>query len=264
MKIAAFSDPHGEDIIDLVPECDVLCICGDISPNDAPHTIDGQRAWYRDVGVKDLLGYRSKAKHVVFIAGNHDRFLYSCHLNGQNDAEVRAMLPDGIHYLDGESVVIDGVKFHGNPWSNCPFWAEPGGAVWNFASKNQEFLAAMYKDIPGDVDVLLTHGPAFGFCDCILDQGVVNLAAEKYGDSLKAEHLGCRELAQRILTMSGDAPPLKRLKHVLSGHIHSASHEPERKRPFGGNHEIEFRCVSILDEQYELGRYKPLELELNS
>ena len=263
MKIAAISDTHGNNVSGMVPECDVLCICGDISPSDAPHTINEQRAWYRNEFIRHLLAYRNKAKRVVFVAGNHDRFLYNCHLNGQNDAEIRAMLPDGVHYLDGESIAIDGVKFHGTPWVNLPIWAEAGGAVWNFASKSHEFLAAAYAAIPDDVDVVLSHGPAYGYCDQILDSGVVDLALVKFGDSLKAEHLGCLPLTARMKELAIGGPA--KIRSVLSGHIHSANHQVESWSPLERSESrVDFCCASVLDEGYALGCYEPLGLELNN
>lgn len=70
MKIVCISDLHGflykpED----VPECDVVCICGDIVPLDYQGDDVASIAWFclEFVPWTDQL----RCKKVIFIAGNH-------------------------------------------------------------------------------------------------------------------------------------------------------------------------------------------------
>ena len=252
VKVVGISDTHGF-FIENIPECDILCICGDISPVDDPHTVASQKKWFENTFIKHLNKYREKAKNVVFIAGNHSKYFFDCYKKDNGNYDIKKFLPKGCSYLCNDCVTIDGLKIYGNPWCNAPSWAQIGGPVWNFATHNHGFLTNLYEGIPENVDIIMTHGPAYGFCDQILDEDLLVCAFDKYKDTLKAEHLGCPALAKRIKAISG-----KNQDHeftVLSAHLHSADH-------FGFVYEnVEFYCVSMLNEQYKLGDYKPLELE---
>lgn len=254
MKAVGASDLHGNDISEMIPECDILLLCGDISPNKGSHHPNEQKAWFQNKFIKHLISYKNKAKNVVFCAGNHDSFFFECHKNGKNDAEIRRILPDGVHYLCNESIVIDGIKIYGNPWCNAPQWADLGRPVWNFASHNHDFLKALYADIPNDVDIVMNHGPAYGFCDQILDESLLICAFDRYKDSLKAEHLGCHMLANRILEISDKDE--SKVRWIFSGHLHSASHYPQVYK------NTKFIGCSILNESYKLGDYQPILIEL--
>ena len=252
MKIVAISDHHGKDIVGRIPPCDVLCIIGDIFPMNIPHDEASQRGWFRKRFVPQLIFLLKKVGKIILVAGNHCAYFYYLHQRNR-DAEIKNDLPNNVYYLCNDSIVIDGVKFYGNPWVVAPVWAEVGPPVWNFASHNYNFLEAIFKDIPQDADIILSHGPAFGYCDQILDNGVVEAARLKYADSLKAEHLGDIALWDRVKQI---ADLSNKPQWCLSGHLHSADHNPQKYK------DMSFVCVSILNEQYMLGDYKPFELEI--
>lgn len=258
-KIVAISDTHGVDFMSLVPTCDILLLCGDISPANKAHDVATQRWWYRNKFLPQLIELKNKCGKIVFIAGNHDVFLFDCYKRGLNESEIRKNLPEGVFYLCNDSVIIDGIKIFGSPWVNAPFWADVGGAVWNFASKNNEFLEKVFADIPSDVDIIMSHGPAYGYCDQILDQGVVEFAALKYKDSAKSENLGSMALINRIKEISSSSD-----KNIsfCSGHIHSANHAPVIYKSDIGGGSVSFICVSILNEEYKLGDYHPTVINL--
>lgn len=253
VKIVVISDTHGFDFISLIPECDILCICGDISPVKMPHDVASQRGWFRKRFISQLVELKKKCGSIVFIAGNHSTYFFDC-FQRNNNSEIQKQLPDGCFYLCNDSVTINGLKIYGNPWCNAPKWAEIGPPVWNFATFNKDFLSELYAGIPSDVDIILTHGPAYGYCDQILDENLLVCAFDKYKDSLKAEHLGCTALAKRIKELSDNNE--SKLKLVASGHLHSADHLGIEL----GN--TKFYGVSILDERYQLGNYSPLVLEV--
>ena len=71
--------------------------------------------------------------------------------------------------------------------------------VWAFGASRGPELAAKWAKIPDHVDVLVTHGPPWGFGDRIEWQG-------------KPRHIGCVDLLSRVLRVS---PPV----HIF-GHIH--------------------------------------------
>jgi Icc-related predicted phosphoesterase len=91
-------------------------------------------------------------------------------------------------------------------------------------------LAQKWNDIPDDTDILITHGPAFGYCDKVIGQ---------------YDNLGCQLLTNRIKT-------IKPKIHVC-GHIHSG-----RGYVFDGD--THFINASVLDEQYQYTQ-KPLTVE---
>ena len=71
MKVVAFSDPHGylPKLKDF-PECDVVCIAGDICPLDVQRDLVESISWF-------LLEFKPWAeslpcKKVIFVGGNHD------------------------------------------------------------------------------------------------------------------------------------------------------------------------------------------------
>ena len=218
MKIVAISDTHGRDFGPLIPECDTLLIGGDISPTTF-HDLEFQKQWLFDTFIPYLKDI--PAKNIVFIAGNHDFYLYKLYTE-YNEISLRDKLPENIFYLRDSFVKIDNVKIYGTPWViNLKNWA------FNLKSKTDERYT--YDLVTNDVDILLSHAPAYNFCDTILEYNeVIPLGSRLLFESIKA----------------------KRPRLVLNGHIHSASHEP--KNILG----TEFRCISLLDEKYQI-HYKP-------
>jgi len=247
MKIIAISDNHGSDFVDKIPECDVLVIAGDISPCRLAHDFHTQKLWFQTTFVSQLKQLKDKAKHIIFIGGNHDTYLSECNIS-DNNASIHNVLPDGVHYLCDTAIVIDGVKFYGSPWCNLPTWGREGPPVWNFAAKESE-LGYIYGKIPSDIDILITHGPAHGYCDVIQDD-VVNDNNLKIWNNVP-DHLGSKALYERIYF--GDISP----KYVISGHIHSADRNfPVYKKDINGEG-TKFVCASILDENYKFSDSQP-------
>jgi Icc-related predicted phosphoesterase len=135
----------------------------------------------------------------IFIAGNHDisfenkpnwlnTYLYEENLHQSN-----------VTYLRDDSITIDfpefsrPIKIYGSPW-------QPEFYNWAFnLPRDGEELKKKWEQIPNDTDILITHGPAFGMLDYVMD---------KYGQ----RNVGCELLKERI-------DVLKPLMHVF-GHIH--------------------------------------------
>ena len=88
-----------------------------------------------------------------------------------------------------------------------------------------EELKERWDLIPNDIDILVTHGPPYGYLDTVRWDG-------------HTKHVGCEELLDRVLK-------LKPKLHVF-GHIHGAAGEDS----FEGTH---FVNASSCDE-----RYKPI------
>jgi len=229
MKITAISDLHGK-MIDLEGyECDVLLIAGDICPA-YDHSISFQRMWLQQDFIKWLEKNQKYCKNIVFVAGNHDFFFEDIYQNEQIK-EFKYLLPENCFYLMDEEIIIDGKKIYGTPW-------QPEFCNWAF-NRTEEGLYKKFEHMPSNIDILLSHGPARGHCDTIMEYKENNL-------------LGSASLQDRIVKVKPN--------YVITGHIHSGNHNWENQI-VNGNREINYACVSILDERYKKA-YKPLQFEI--
>lgn len=251
MKIVAISDTHGSDFVDKIPSCDILLIAGDISPVRLDHTFYAQQQWFHGTFIPQLKELKSVAKNIAFIGGNHDTYLSEINITDGHSNRINSYLPESVHYLCDDLIEINGIKIYGVPWCNLPKWARSGPPVWNFAA-DEKRLEQIYSAIPDDIDILLTHGPAYGYCDVILDKGVVesNRAIWNTGP----EKLGSKSLIQRIIKGVN-------AKYVISGHIHSANHRYEVYKKHIDVPGTRFACASILNESYEFDDTKPLIID---
>ena len=233
VKICAISDIHGS-LIDI-PECDILCICGDILPLDIQRNNDESVAWL--AGPFQKWALEAPCKYVIMIWGNHDWYGDKCCRGGLEGWEQCERLfkndlgPDPkIHILQDEEKYILGIKFYGTSW--CPTLRN-----WAFYGDSKT-LEEKFDLIPTDTNVLLTHcPPKFGQQGIVLQQNNWNFLS----------NFGCQELQDAIerkfadLRSNNDYNKL----YVLSGHIHSGNHKWENE----GN--VWYRNVSIKDENYE-------------
>lgn len=210
MKIIAISDTHNRHNRITIPECDVLIHAGDATAYGRPSEIEQFSKWFND----------QPAKHKIFVPGNHE-----LHFEKELPASklwFYEKCPNGILLLDQE-VIINGIKFYGSP--KTPYfhnWA------WN---EHPEGLIGTWSIIPDDVNVLITHGQAYGINDVV--------------DNQPGKHLGCQYLMDRI-------QQLKDLKIYIGGHLHSG----KKFTYFNG---IQFYNVSICGETYSVD-YEPTEI----
>jgi predicted phosphodiesterase len=174
-RVCCISDLHGRLPRDL-PECDLLVIAGDILP----------ASWH---GAIELFLPRfemwlrwAPARTVVGIAGNHD-------IPAQHNPALFRELP--WIYLENDAASVEGLKVWGSPWT-------PRFFDWAFMADDGD-LADHWVEIPDDVELLITHGPPFGYLD----------------STVEGVHAGSRTLLDRVLQ-------LKQLKLHVFGHIHEA------------------------------------------
>ena len=234
IKICAIADIHGS-LIDI-PECDILCICGDILPLHIQRKEFTSIAWLSGPFQKWCL--EAPCNHVIMIWGNHDFIgekLYNKPKYMQEGWEQEELLFQNddkhkIHILQDESVVINNIKFYGTPW--CPALTS-----WAFYGNSDE-LKNKFENIPYDTNVLLTHcPPKFGQQGIVLQPNNWNYLS----------NFGCEELQEAIEKKFA----LKSTTtHIFSGHIHSGNHNEEVS---GG---LVYRNVSIKDENYDI-TYSP-------
>lgn len=185
LKIIAISDTHNEhhrlhaenDV--QLPDGDVVVHAGDFTNRGKINELHSFFTWY------ERLPHKAK----IVISGNHDKLLQS--EPSKTEELIRKWAPSVI-YLKDSSVTVNGVKFYGSPWQ-----PEFGlGWAFNLPRGSQE-LFDVWEKIPTDTNVLITHGPPFG-----------------YGDRLfNGTRVGCAQLRRRI-------EKLEHLKCHVFGHIH--------------------------------------------
>jgi predicted phosphodiesterase len=231
MVITFISDTHSKHKLitnDLIVG-DLLIHAGDMSSMGYYQEIKDFCEWF------DSLNYDFK----VFIAGNHDwgfldRIQFFTNKKVVLPKQTEEILNSfkTFNYLRDSSIEVQlgnekPIKIYGSPWQPEFFdWA------FNLPRKGDE-LKSKWNDIPNDTDILITHGPAYGYLDKVIG---------------RYENLGCELLADRIRE-------IKPKIHVC-GHIHSGY-----GYMFDG--ETHFINASVLNEQY-VYKNKPITVEWNS
>lgn len=210
MKITAISDTHTRHRYceaDL-PGGDLLIHAGDFM-NSGHHQREATEFFDWFTTIK---GYDKK----VFIAGNHDRLL-------ENDPTWSTLTIkdyERIIYLQDEGLALydmdkdASVKIWGSPW-------QPEFNNWAFnLPRNGEEMKAKWDAIPEDTDILITHGPPFGYLDIPGDQSI---------------RVGCEMLRYRV-------DEIKPKIHIF-GHIHGSA-------GYYYNGHTHYINAAILNEQY--------------
>lgn len=227
LKICALSDLHG-DLPIIEEPCELVCICGDISPLNIQANDKKMREWL-------LNEFKSwcealPCNKIFFIAGNHDFIAYRnqgfMYANFSSESKAEYLCDDYVEYTSRDGSIY---KIYGTPW--CKQFYN-----WPFMASNTE-LTDLYLHIPNDLDILLTHDQPYGYGDIILQETYWNTG----------EHIGNKPLLDAVFV----AQP----KYMFCGHLHSTTHDcveiNETKR----------YNVSIKDEYYN-PVYAPLYLEI--
>jgi Icc-related predicted phosphoesterase len=215
-KITFISDTHNKHkhltskgMGNILGSGDILVHAGDSTSMGQKHEIEQFLKWFSNTDFE----------HKIFIAGNHD-------FGFEKETDIDQQFKDlGVTYLFDNDITIDGIKFYGSPW-------QPEFYNWAFNLPRGEELAAKWEKIPDDVDILITHGPAYG----ILDYAPIG------------GHVGCEELYRKIVEVK---PKI----HVC-GHIHDSYGQ----KTMGG---IEFLNASTLNDRYEYA-HKPIVVEYDT
>lgn len=163
--ILHLSDTHGlHKRLGKLPHADVIIHSGDITFGGNENEVIDFLEWFGSL----------PHRHKIFIAGNHDDCLYQASIEG---------LPDNIHYLCNEGIMIENTKFYGVPM----FVADCLEGIYE----------KQIRQIPTGTDILITHQPPLGILDFS-----------------KNRHYGNEKLLERI----GIVKP----KYHFFGHIHQA------------------------------------------
>jgi Icc-related predicted phosphoesterase len=219
MKLTLISDTHNKHnrITQDLPGGDILLHAGDISSMGYEHEILPFVFWFNKL---------EQYKHKAFIAGNHD---WGFQNNVENVKDI-VNLYDGVKYLQDSVMLVDNgddkpIKIWGSPW-------QPEFYDWAFnLPRNGEELKSKWDMIPDDTDILITHGPAWGFLDDV--------------EGRRGIHLGCELLAERIKEIK---PKIHVCGHIHTGYGHY----------FDGH--THFFNAAVLNEQYLYG-HTPWHIE---
>ena len=211
MKLVIISDTH-DKLIKSLPRGDVLIHCGDYSVFGEYDETKKFFDWFDS----------QPHKYKIVIPGNHEVGI--CPLKKRPDREKTMELIksyENINFLVDEKVVIDGVTFYGTPWCGGESYIM---SRWGYYMEHDENRAQIFKYIPEDTDVLISHSPPFNILD-------------RYDNRV----LGCPALLERI----------KQVKPLVNcfGHIHSANGYKEVNGThffncsnLGENYKVEYPC----------------------
>lgn len=228
MEIVALSDLHGTLLpVNDFPSCELVCICGDISPLNIQANHRKMRKWL--VNKFKPWCESLPCDKVVFIAGNHDSalgnldFMYT---QFPKDEKVTYLFHENYIYVSksGKEYSIFGTPY-------CQLFGN-----WAFMEMD-EMLEKLFLSIPQNLDILLTHDQLYGWGDILLEDVAWNTG----------EHIGNKPLAEAIL--------LRQPKYQFNGHLHSCDHSLIR---IGCTNHYN---VSIKNERYE-PVYKPLHITI--
>lgn len=185
MDITCISDLHGH--YPKLEGGDLLIVAGDLTASDNPMKLYEFGEWFR------MQPYNKK----ICIAGNHDNLLVqSKGFTGPNS-------PLYFDYLCDSGTEFEGLKIWGSPWTKTFEGMNPHCKA--FTCETEEELAQKWALIPNDIDILITHSPAYS----ILDRTIDNKKA------------GCPYLYVHFMEK------MKPILHVC-GHIHEAYGQKER------------------------------------
>jgi len=203
-RISHISDTHNKhtQLNGKLPGGDLLIHSGDISSLGRQSEVERFIKWFG----------KQNYTHKVFIAGNHDmtfdreRLLRDklAYFEGRTEYDTECAegkpewlielldnLPDGVRYLENNSVTIEGINIWGSPYS--PSF----GYGWGFNADRGNDITQIWNEIPMDTDIVITHSPIYGYCDKTMNT---------------YENVGCADLLHKLREVK---PHLH-----FSGHIH--------------------------------------------
>ena len=220
MKITFISDTHTKhkQVTSSLPGGDLLIHAGDFTSMGYKHEIQQFFKWFSGL---------NNYTHKIVIAGNHD-LMFEDDL--KQAKEIISEYPNATYLQDDLELIGDdystAVKVYGSPW-------QPEFYNWAFNLPRMGWeLQQKWDDIPVGVDILVTHGPAWGHLDTVVGQNM---------------HLGCELLANRINIVK---PKIHVFGHIHTGYGYKFDN---------GTH---YFNAAVLNEQY-ICTQKPLTVDWN-
>ena len=220
MKITFISDTHTKhnQVTSSLPGGDLLIHAGDFTSRGYKHEIQQFFKWFSGL---------NNYTHKIVVAGNHD-LMFEDDL--KQAKEIIGEYPNATYLQDDLEVIGDdystAVKVYGSPW-------QPEFYNWAFNLPRMGWeLQQKWDDIPVGVDILITHGPAWGHLDTVVGQNM---------------HLGCELLTNRINIVK---PKIHVFGHIHTGYGYKFDN---------GTH---YFNAAVLNEQY-IFTQKPLTVDWN-
>jgi Icc-related predicted phosphoesterase len=183
MKIWHISDTHTlHGLLEIPKGIDMVIHSGDCSNPKDPYNNEPEVRrfidWFSELPIQ----------HKIYVAGNHDTSI-------EKRFVTKADFTDnGIHYIENETIVIDGIKIFGSPHT-------PQFGQWAFMKARNKLERVWKKAIDDDSDIVICHGAPKGVLDLSYD---VNRLLERCGD---------KSLMNRVKEVKP--------KLMLFGHIHN-------------------------------------------
>jgi Icc-related predicted phosphoesterase len=199
LKIVAISDTHCRHKSVKLPKGDLLIHAGDFTYRGKLSEVQDFLQWFAQ------LPFTWK----IFIAGNHDFYFEKT-----SKADIESVVPKGVVYLQDSGITINGIHIWGSP-------VTPWFYDWAFNRQRGADISKHWNLIPPDTNLLITHGPAFGVLDTVIN----------------GSHVGDKDLLKKIEIVKPAA-------HVC-GHVHESY-----GRLMRGSTRFINACV--LNEHYEL------------
>lgn len=209
-RLVFISDTHSLHNQVILPDGDILVHAGDFMNSGT-----------RFGELTSFANWWNKQPHKIkcLIAGNHD-------ILAEERPDLLKQSLFGTDYLLDSGVEYFGIKFWGSPYTPN-FFPEH----WAFNRARGEEIRKHWDLIPEGTDVLITHGPPWGWLDQV---------------TLNGEHLGCEDLWHAI-------DRIKPKVHCF-GHIHGGAGEST-------NGFTRFINASQVNEKYKVV-HKPIVIDI--
>jgi Icc-related predicted phosphoesterase len=138
MKITCISDTHQLHDQLIIPPCDMIIHAGDFTNRGKQDEVRNFIEWYAV----------QESNYKILICGNHE-----VGVSKNIQSLQKLCMENNIILLNNEHVEINGLKIFGSPYSK-----EFGR--WAYGLPDLE-LDSIWSSIDHDIDILVTHGPAF-------------------------------------------------------------------------------------------------------
>lgn len=157
MRIVATSDTHMPINPKVVPDGDVLIVAGDFMLSGF---LD---EWYPAIDAIAALPHKTK----IIVGGNHDRWL-----EDHFDTALKDLTDRGLTYVGWPTIPLhqlrNGMTLLGLPFvKDLPRWA---------FNRREDWIAKYLQEMP-QVDVVVSHSPAFEILDGVHSYGHIGIEA---------------------------------------------------------------------------------------
>ena len=183
MKIWHISDTHTfHELLEIPEGIDMVIHSGDCSNPRDPYNNEPEVRrfidWFGDLPIK----------HKIYVAGNHDTSIEKGLVTDDDFDQKR------IHYLENETIEIEGIKIFGSPYT-------PQFGQWAFMKARHKLDRIWQIAIEDDTNIIVVHGPP---------RGMLDLSYDRDG---RMEYCGDKSLMNKVKEIEP--------KLMLFGHIHN-------------------------------------------